>query len=277
MARIDIATRREKCLKVGVDDLIEGLRRVGVQAGDTIFCHSSLSKFGYVEGDAETVVDALVAAVGRAGTVAAPAGRPSADLGPDPLFDVNNTPSDRGVISEAIRNRSTGRSHHTIDSISAFGPEAEFLTSTHSVTNCGAESPYQKLMATDAQILLLGVSHRSNTTFEAVEEELAPSYVRFKDLPGARIIDEDGHERLLPSKRQDFTSPSDFNKLNGDLIRAGAQSEIVIGEAVVRRVSAARLHQVVKKAIEADPFAVRLREGEQLQPDIPTSIRDLPR
>jgi aminoglycoside N3'-acetyltransferase len=163
-----------------------------------------------------------------------------------------------------------------IDSVSAFGPAARYLTSTHSVTNCGADSPYQKLIATDAQILLLGVSHNSNTTFEAVEEELAPSYVKFKDIPGARIIDEGGEERLLPTKRQDFEYSSDFNKLNGKLIRAGAQSEIVIGEAIVRRVSAAKLHEVVRRAIEADTFVVRLRDGEQPLPEIPTSIHDLP-
>ena len=173
MPKMDLETRRRRCVRVTLDDLIEGLRRVGIHEGDTIFCHSSLSKFGYVEGGAETVVEALLRAAGPVGTVASAAGQPSADLGPNPVFDVLNTPSRRGIISEAIRRRATGRSHHLVDSISALGPAAEYLTSTHSVTNCGAESPYQKLMTSDAQILLLGVSHNSNTTFEAIEEEMA--------------------------------------------------------------------------------------------------------
>ena len=66
MPKLDLTTRIKTCVHVGVEDLIYGLRRVGVQAGDTILCHSSLSKFGYVEGGAETVVDALAAVVGDA-------------------------------------------------------------------------------------------------------------------------------------------------------------------------------------------------------------------
>ena len=207
MPKMDLETRRRRCAHVTLDDLIEGFRRVGVHQGDTIFCHSSLSKFGYVEGGAETVVDALLAAVGPTGTVASAAGQPSADLGPNPVFDVLNTPSRRGIISEAIRRRATGRSHHLVDSISSLGPAAAHLTSTHSDTNCGADSPYQKLMASDAQILLLGVSHNSNTTFEAIEEEMARSYVKFRELPGVRIIDEDGQQRALPTRLHDFDYP----------------------------------------------------------------------
>ena len=276
MSKMDLETRRRRCVRVTLDDLIEGLRRVGIHEGDTIFCHSSLSKFGYVEGGAETVVEALLRAAGPAGTVASAAGQPSADLGPNPVFDVLNTPSRRGIISEAIRRRATGRSRHLVDSISALGPAAEYLTSTHSVTNCGAESPYQKLMTSDAQILLLGVSHNSNTTFEAIEEEMARSYVKFRELPGVRIIDEEGEARALPTRLHDFEYPYDFNRMNAGLIRAGAQTEIVIGEAIVRRVSAARMRQVVKEAIEANSFALRLRKGQQPLPEIPTSIHDLP-
>ena len=276
MPKMDLETRRRRCVRVTLDDLIEGLRRVGIHEGDTVFCHSSLSKFGYVEGGAETVVEALLRAAGPVGTVASAAGQPSADLGPNPVFDVLNTPSRRGIISEAFRRRATGRSRHLVDSISALGPAAEYLTSTHSVTNCGAESPYQKLMTSDAQILLLGVSHNSNTTFEAIEEEMARSYVKFRELPGVRIIDEEGQERALPTRLHDFEYPYDFNRMNAGLIRAGAQTEIVIGEAIVRRVSAARMRQVVKEAIEANSFALRLRKGQQPLPEIPTSIHDLP-
>ena len=96
MPKMDLETRRRRCVRVTLDDLIEGLRRVGIHEGDTIFCHSSLSKFGYVEGGAETVVEALLRAAGPAGTVASAAGQPSADLGPNPVFDVLNTPSGAG-------------------------------------------------------------------------------------------------------------------------------------------------------------------------------------
>ncbi len=277
MARMDLATRRANCLHVGYQDLVEGFRRVGVHDGDVVFSHSSLSKFGFVGGGAETVVDALAAAVGGSGTVAAPAGTPSLRDGGSFLFDVMNSPSERGMISEAIRLRGAHRSHHLLDSVSAFGPEAESLTAGHSVTNCGAESPYSKLIQRDAQILLLGVSHNSNTTFEAVEERIAPDYVDFTEYPETMIIDERGRRRRLPTKGHNFKYPYDFNRMNYRLIREGAQTEIVIGEAIVRRISAARLDAIVSDAIRSDPYALRLRNGESPMPEIPTSIHDLHR
>ena len=52
--------------------LVDGLRNLGLADGDVVLVHSSLSRFGYVEGGADTVVDALLAAVGDEGTVAVP-------------------------------------------------------------------------------------------------------------------------------------------------------------------------------------------------------------
>ncbi len=276
MSKLDLETRRARCLHVSYDDLRQGFRRVGIHPGDTVYCHSSLSKFGYVEGGAATVVEALLASLGPTGTLAAPAGTYSLKRTPNPVFDVRHAPSELGAISEAIRQRSTHRSHHVVESVSALGARAAELTATHSLTNCGRESPFQKLMAWDAQILLLGVSHSSNTTFEAVEEELAREYVGFIELPGVCIVDEQGSRRPLPTWAHNMACSADFNRMNRPLIRAGAQSGIVIGEAIVRRVSAAGLYRVAKQAIEADDYALRLREGEHRRPAPATSIHDLP-
>lgn len=275
--KMDLESRKAVCIHVKFDDLFEGFRRVGVHESDLVYCHSSLSKFGYVDGGADTVVDALLAAIGPSGALAAPAGTYSLAAANKPVFDVRNSPSELGVISEAIRRRSSHRSHHLLESVSALGPMARELTSTHSISNCGKESPFQKLIKCGAQILLLGVSHNSNTTFEAVEEELAPEYVAFAEVHGARIIDENGAERPLPTLRHDFTRPYDFNRMNSALIEAGAQTEIVIGEAIVRRVAAEKLYTLTKATILAKLYALRLLPGERRMREIPTSIHDLGR
>ncbi|MAG35888.1 MAG: hypothetical protein CL878_06560 [Dehalococcoidia bacterium] len=278
---MDLATRRATRRHVSSDDLLAGFRRVGIHPGDTVYCHSSLSKFGYVEGGTETVIEALLMVVGPRGTLAAPAGTYSLKNVPRPVFDVRNTPSELGTISEAIRRRSTHRSHHLLESVSALGLRAAELTATHSVTNCGRESPFQKLIAWDAQILLLGVSHNANTTVEAVEEELGLEYVAFTEIAGARIVDEEGRCRPLPTLLTSPTCPYDFNRLNRPLIKAGAQSAIVIGEAIVRRVSAAGLARVVRRMITADTYALRLPHARRVPkakrhlPALPTSIHDL--
>jgi len=253
--------------------LYEGFRRVGVQSGDIVYCHSSLSKFGYVEGGADAVIDALLEAVEPEGTVAAPAGTYSQkkDGG---VFDMRNSPSELGAISEALRRRSTHRSHHLTESVCAIGGLAKELTATHSLTPCGAESPFQKFINLDAQILLLGVSHNSNTTFEAIEEKIAPEYVRFRETKNATIIDENGLKRPLPAKVHNMPLPYDFNRMDAPLFRAGAQTKIVIGESIVRRISAKNMYEITRKAIEADTYALRLREGEK-RIGIPTSVHEL--
>jgi len=273
MAKIDIETRKRTCLHVTRTDLVESFRRVGIHKGDTIYCHSSLSRFGYVEGGSEVVVDALLQVVGSDGTVATPAGTYS--LGKDgAVFDVRNSPAELGAITEALRRRTVYRSHHLTDSVCALGRLAKELTQTHSITPCGAESPFRKFIELDAQILLLGVPHNNNTTFEAIEEWLAPEYVDFREVQNASIIDENGVKKTLPTKLHKMLCPYDFNRMDALLFRAGAQTQIVIGEAIVRRISARKMYEVTKKAIESNTYALRLREGES-RIQIPVSIHHL--
>src|SRR6478752_1107459 len=58
---------------VGVGDVVEGLRAVGVEPGDAILAHCALSSFGAVVGGEQTVVEALRLAVGPMGTIVMPA------------------------------------------------------------------------------------------------------------------------------------------------------------------------------------------------------------
>ncbi len=51
-------------------DIVAGLRSMGVQPGDLILVHSSLSSFGHVEGGAETVINALPGFVEATGKIA---------------------------------------------------------------------------------------------------------------------------------------------------------------------------------------------------------------
>jgi aminoglycoside N3'-acetyltransferase len=154
------------------------------------------------------------------------------------------------------------------------GRLAKELAETHSVTPCGAESPFRKFIELDAQILLLGVPHNNNTTFEAIEEWIAPEYVRFREIQNASIIDEHGVKKPLPAKLHNMLVPYDFNRMDTPLFRAGAQTQIVIGEAIVRRISARKMYEVTRKAIEKNTYALRLREGEN-RIHIPVSVHDL--
>jgi len=54
-------------------DLINGFCKAGINKGDEIEVHSSLSSFGYVDGGAETVISALKETVGDNGSIFMPA------------------------------------------------------------------------------------------------------------------------------------------------------------------------------------------------------------
>lgn len=50
-------------------DIVEALRKVGLQSGDTVMVHASLSPIGYVCGGAQAAIEALIEVVGDEGTI----------------------------------------------------------------------------------------------------------------------------------------------------------------------------------------------------------------
>src|SRR5690606_2437493 len=72
------------------ESLVQDLHHAGIAAGDAVIVHSSMRSLGPVEGGADAVIDALLAAVGARGTVLMPVfSNPS----PSGEFVVAETPS----------------------------------------------------------------------------------------------------------------------------------------------------------------------------------------
>lgn len=235
-------------------DIVSGLRGAGVGKGDLLFVHTAMSKFGYVEGGAETVVRALLNAVGPEGTLAMPGFTFGIEQAQPPVLDVKRTPVWAGKVYETFRTR-TGvlRSHHLTHSVLALGPLAQELTRSHSITPCGKESPFARLESLSAKIVLLGVSHNSSTIFHSVEEELALPHVGFQEIHGASIIDEHDHRFLLPTKIHRLSKPYDFNRLNPVLEAERLQSTALIGDSVVRVMKARGICEAARSLCRRDP------------------------
>jgi aminoglycoside N3'-acetyltransferase len=98
-------------MQIGIDKetLTQELRRLGIARGMDVLVHSSLSSIGWVEGGADTVIDALLAAVSPAGTILMPAlnGSPQDSPQNPPRMDVRRTPCPKwiGIIPETFRRR----------------------------------------------------------------------------------------------------------------------------------------------------------------------------
>jgi aminoglycoside 3-N-acetyltransferase len=187
---------------VTADRLVTDLRALGVRPGDTVLVHASLRGIGWTVGGAQAAVEALLAAVGPAGTVVVPAltagntdpHRWAATRGepvPEawwpvvrahlPAFDPAVTASSGvGVIAEAVRTwPGAVRSTHPQTSFAAVGARAGELLAVHDLDcHYGARSPLGALVSAGAQGLLLGVGWDVCTTFHHAEYLVADPPVR---------------------------------------------------------------------------------------------------
>lgn len=173
-----------------VDTLVEDLGRLGVEPGDVLVVHSSLSSIGWVAGGAAGVVDALLRAVGAEGTISMPAHSGdwsdpagwmnppvpaswwSAIVGGRPAFDPYATPlREMGAVADnLLLRRQTLRSSHPLHSHMANGRAAAAITGTHPLEDSfGDGSPLGRLYELDAKVVLLGVSHEHNTSLHLAE------------------------------------------------------------------------------------------------------------
>jgi len=173
-----------------INSIEKDLIKLGIEAGDTLLVHSSLSKLGWVCGGPQSVIEALLNVLGKEGTLVMPSH--SGDLSdPDqwsnppvpeewyesiynnmPGFDPKKTPTrGMGKIAELFRTYpDVIRSNHPQVSFSAYGKGSEQLMANHPLTpQFGMDSPLGKLYHKDAKILLLGVGYDSCTSFHLAE------------------------------------------------------------------------------------------------------------
>lgn len=237
------------------DDIVRGLRELGVREGDVLMVHSALSSFGRVDGGADTVIDALMEAVGPSGTVAMPTLYiPSISSGE--IFDVDMSPSQMGEITETFRRRpGTVRSVHPTHSIAASGARADELIADHAKapTACGEGTPFSKLCDWGGKVVLLGVDQDRNTLLHTAEDYadcpyLTPRLARYRDPA-------DGEVKELTLQR--FPGPHrDFIGLDRLFREEGVMKAGKIGRAVCRLMDAAGTVRVAVDALKRDPAAV---------------------
>lgn len=194
--------------------LAADLLGLGVQAGDTVFVHSALSSLGYVEGGAQTVVEALLDAVGPEGTVTVPTftfypPAPGDYLDPAQyVFDPKTTPSTLGKVTEVLRLRPDAvRSLHPTHSVAAVGRHKRFLTEAHATSEYpyGLTSPFYRLVEVDGKIVCLGVSI-AFVSFYHVLEDITPAFpfpVYFDEPARLLVRGDDAAVRTVVTKVHD--------------------------------------------------------------------------
>lgn len=255
-------------MHITLERLMADLTSSGLKPGDHILVHSSLSRIGWVEGGADTVIDALTQAVGSEGTVLFPTLTGAATDSPElpPRFDARHTPCWTGKIPETARKRAgTRRSLHPTHSVAAAGRLAEWFTSGHQYvrTPCGVGSPYDKLASIGGKILLIGVTQQSNTSFHHAEETAGAPYVNQVEPINVDLIDEcGGRHIMLATALHSWMYSRDYDAFEPELMAQGICTLHQLGNAELRVVEAMELRKFLLNMLLDDPLAT-LAETEK--------------
>lgn len=230
-------------------DIRTGLGQLGVDRGDLLIVHSSLSSFGIVEGGAEAVVDAILDAVGPEGTLVVP----TFNFSPG-VFDPAQTPSVMGRITEVVRARTDAvRSLHPTHSVAAVGPLAEAITEGHENADAfGRGSPLWKALQANAKILQLGVTHTSNSMIHVAEEIVGAPYLERTRRVGVRAP---GGMVVQKWIRRPGCSRG-FDKIEEELAEREIVRQIRIGSCTARLMRARSLVEVAVEMLRFSPDAL---------------------
>jgi aminoglycoside 3-N-acetyltransferase len=234
-------------------DIASGFVNLGLGRGDLVTMHSSLKSLGQVAEGAHTVIDALREVLGAEGTILMPAFSFSLKAQENPVFDVAETPSCVGAVTEIFRKEyATHRSLHLSHSYSAAGPLAKELT-THplDITPCGKESPIARFLARGGKILLLGAGYNSCTAFHAIEEKMCVPYMAYV-LRTDAAYRRDGCEYPLPSRTLVRGFSYDFTVLDKDFRDRGVLRETKIGDADVMLLDGRGFSAIVEDKLKND-------------------------
>jgi len=171
--------------------LVAEFKRIGLEENDVVLVHSSFKSFGGVEGGPQTVIDALLTVIGTEGTLITPRFNFDFSTYGTP-WDIRNTPSHMGIISEFVRKDPRSYSvFHPIYSFCIIGKNAKELTQFRYKGSYSKDSIFHKLRTLDAKILQIDQVYKGTTMIHHVEEMLQVNYKYFKNFTGT-VIDEEG-------------------------------------------------------------------------------------
>ena len=147
--------------RVTQEELREGLVRLGLAKGETVYARVSMRSLGFVTGGPAALIEAILDVVGPDGTLVTTAWPfpDAARVDPSLLFNLRETPSRAGLLSETLRlHPGACRSLHPIASMVAVGARAADLMAGHerSERPFGPDSPYERLRLTGPRLLLVG-------------------------------------------------------------------------------------------------------------------------
>lgn len=246
----------------------DALHAVGVQPGSTILVHPDAmvaAQFDAISSDErlDLLIGAIETAIGPAGTLLMPTFSYSFTKG-EP-FDLCNTPSAVGMLTERFRTRSGVR--RTLDPIFSFackGPLAQELCATPVKECLGVDSVFAVLHRLNAFIVDLGCSLTDGGTFVHYAETSRRVDYRYAKTFTGKIILPTGEaiESSVVYNVRDLTrrSEADLRRLEKRLAEDGKSQTVKVGRSRIMAVHARDLFDTVSKMLAEDPVSL-IAEG----------------
>lgn len=179
--------------EVLIEALVCEWREAGIQEGDTLLIHSNIQRtfkrylrLG-VRISAEDILDSFLKAIGNSGTLLLPLF--NFDFPRGKAFDIRNTPSHMGALTEAGRAHPLAvRTGHPIYSFAVIGAKSQYFELVNNFSGYGGDSPFAMLREMGGKIAVLNLPDASSMTYyHYVEEMHEVDYRYHKTFTGTYI------------------------------------------------------------------------------------------
>ena len=254
-------------------DLYNCFYEIGIRPGDSLLVHSSLSKIGFVENGAVDVVDSLLDIISDEGDLLMPSsanGLLQIDfVKKNEVFDVKNTPSVLGSITENFRKRDgVRRSLNYLEPVCAYGKNAKYLTEGHfgEVSPYTKLSPFYRLTELNGKILYLGVDlDNAGTSLHVLEDSVdfhLPVYVS-SDFR-VKIKDEKGEVHMVSTKAHNpvYSKKRKCNDLIPMFIDHGVCKKVKIGNAESYLFDAKKMLDLMLEKYKSEKITMYTPKGQ---------------
>ncbi len=257
--RKHLTSQMKKGVALDKENLINDFRSMGLNAGDVLMVHSSLSSIGYVEGGASTVVKALIEVLGPSGHLLMPSA-PNASYQLDYIrtntcFDVLQTPSALGAVTECFRKwPGVIRSAHPTEPVCCFGPNASWFVESHfgQPTPYNNFSPFRKVIEAKGKVLYVGVTLANAGTHLHTLEDAVENFkfsVYYPQEFEVSVIFPDGSTKKMLTKVHDPTQSKErrCDELIPIFEKEGALQRVKVGNAQCLLVDASLMFETMLK------------------------------
>ena len=257
---------KKEWVDVTGEEIKAKLKEIGIKAGDSVIVHSAMSQIGFIVGGADTIIDAFLEVLNDKGTLLMPVypfrGTMIEHMRSDEIFNVVNSPSYMGRLTETFRNRPHClRSLHPTHSVCALGKKAEWFVSGHenSGSPAGKDSPFDKLVQDKGKIVCFGSPLGHVTSYHVIEDKVEfPLPIYMEKKYSKKVITTDGRKITVHTKVHDLKVSKtriDSNKkveseIEKILLKDGILKKAQLGNGTIMSTDAYGLEKSLERMLE---------------------------